>query len=63
MEKFLGKGHLVKVTLRLRGREKAMRELAIEKLQQFVANLQNISSINKPLAYESGEISITLAKK
>lgn len=37
-DKFLGKGHPVKIEIRLRGREKANATFAIEKLRGFVAN-------------------------
>ncbi len=36
-EKFLGKGHKVKIELLLRGREKAMRDRAKEAMREFVA--------------------------
>jgi translation initiation factor IF-3 len=38
-EKFLSKGHKVKIELRLRGREKAHQDLAVKGIRNFVANI------------------------
>lgn len=38
-EKFLSKGHKVKIEMRLRGREKAHQNLAIENIKKFVDNI------------------------
>ncbi len=38
-EKFLSKGHKVKVELRLRGREKAHQDLARKNLREFIENI------------------------
>jgi len=38
-EKFLSKGHKVKIELRLRGREKAHQDLAVKGIRSFVENI------------------------
>ncbi len=40
-EKFLAKGNRVKVVLRMKGREQAHKALAVEKLKQFVGQIEN----------------------
>ena len=44
-EKFLAKGNIVRVELRLRGREKTLQDFAKEKINKFLENLKNTTSI------------------
>ncbi len=47
-EKFLSEGNSVRVQMRLRGRERAHTPLAIEKLDNFLNSLSEVSSIEQP---------------
>lgn len=49
IEKFLKEGHLVKIELTLRGREKALSEMGKEKLNKFLANLQADYILQDPM--------------
>lgn len=61
-EKFLSKGHKVKVMMRLKGREKAMKDLAREKMNEFVNTLPVEVKMEKPVAYEGGQFQVTIGK-
>ncbi len=47
-EKFLQEGHPVRVVMKLRGREKAHTDLAIEKLNKFLESLSESGSVDQP---------------
>jgi translation initiation factor IF-3 len=48
-EKFLSEGHSIRIQLVMRGREKAHRDLALEKLHTFVDSLSDVARLeNKP---------------
>lgn len=44
---FLDEGHIVKIELTLRGREKALAEMGRKKLEQFVASLEKQVSVQE----------------
>ena len=43
VNEFLNEGHIVKVELTLRGREKALAHIGRQKLDQFLSKLDNFS--------------------
>ena len=62
MEKFLRAGSKVKVTVRMRGRERIHPELAAGLLTKVVDKLKDLSTVERPVSAESSaEISIILA--
>ncbi|MFC1645517.1 translation initiation factor IF-3 [Patescibacteria group bacterium] len=60
-EKFLGKGHKVKVELRLRGREKAHQELAKNNLRSFVSSIEVPHKIEEDVKRFPGGFNIIIA--
>ncbi len=64
-EKFLKKGHRVRVELILRGREKALSEFAKKKLNQFLEILEKIIPIKveRELKREARGLTIIISKK
>ncbi len=64
-EKFLIEGHGVRVQMRLRGRERAHMDLAIEKMNTFLKSLEDISKIDQPAKPGNGQVlaSLTPDKK
>lgn len=62
IKKFLDKGHKVNVSMRLKGREKAMKPLASDKTKEFINAFENIN-IEKPVSYEGGQFSAIISKK
>ena len=62
MEKFLQAGNKVKVTVRMRGRERIHPELAAGLLTKVVDRLKDISTVERPVSAErSDQISIILS--
>lgn len=48
-KEFLEEGHTVRVQLTMRGREKAHKDMAIDKMMEFVASLEEICTLeNRP---------------
>ncbi|MCF7847080.1 MAG: translation initiation factor IF-3 [Candidatus Gracilibacteria bacterium] len=47
-EKFLEEGHPVRVQMRLRGRERAHTDLAVQKLNGFLESLSEVSKVDQP---------------
>ncbi len=62
-EKFLTKGNKVRIELRLRGREKAYQDLAREKLQSFIDNIDILYKIEDNIKKFPGGFSATIAPK
>lgn len=62
-EKFLEKGHKVRVELKLRGREKAFREQAKGMVKAFADSLSAGYKTDKGLEVMGGTISILIYKK
>lgn len=63
-EKFLKKGHKIRVELFLKGREKAMKELAKNKISQFMEFISNLTpiKIERELKKEPWGFTIIIAK-
>lgn len=62
MEKFLQAGNKVKVTVRMRGRERIHPELAAGLVTKVVDRLKDISTVERPVSAErSDQISIILS--
>lgn len=61
--KFLTKGNKVKVTLRFRGREMAHAMQSKKVLDNFAAQLEDISTIEKPAKMEGRSMSMVLTEK
>ncbi len=62
-EKFLKQGDKVKIELNLRGREKAHKDLAIEKINNFIESIEIEKEIEQPLKIQGGRLSITIKAK
>ncbi len=60
---FLAEGNKVKVTVRLRGREKGRPELGMAKIVQFVEQLQDVAKPESEIKDIGGTITVTLIKK
>ena len=61
--KFLEDGNKVKITVRFRGREVNNTKMGEEVLNQFIANLEDISVVEKKPKLEGKNMFIILAKK
>ncbi|PJE60009.1 MAG: hypothetical protein COU85_00605, partial [Candidatus Portnoybacteria bacterium CG10_big_fil_rev_8_21_14_0_10_44_7] len=63
-EKFLSRGHRVKIDIFLRGREKAFRDLARQKVLDFIAMIKSETEFEQPLkSTPTGFIAIIYKKK
>lgn len=64
-EKFLKKGDLLHITLRLRGRQKALETHAREKIQQFLEKLQATTPvrIERPITREPNALTLIVTKQ
>lgn len=62
-EKFLKQGDKVKIELNLRGREKAHKDLAKEKINNFIENIKIEKEIEQPLKAQGSRLSITIKAK
>lgn len=60
-EKFLSKGNKVKIELRLRGREKAHQDLAIENIRKFVKSIDIPHKIEEDVKRFPGGFNILIA--
>lgn len=60
-EKFLAKGNKVKIELRLRGREKAHQDLAIDNIRKFVASIDIPHKIEEDVKRYPGGFNILIA--
>lgn len=63
VEKFLSKGHSVKIELRLRGREKAFKDKAKELMREFISSIEGEHNIDKDIAQQGPVLSMTISKK
>lgn len=61
-QKFLGQGHKVKIELRLKGREKAFRNQAVDKIKLFVKQLNIEHKIEQPVKIEGSTITTMISK-
>ena len=61
--RLLEKGHNVKVSIFLRGRERANKEYYIPKLEQIVKDLADVSETVKPIKIQDNYITVLLKKK
>lgn len=62
-EKFLEKGHKIKINLVMRGREKAHQDLAREIIQKFIEAISLETAIQQPVKKEGGRLTAVIAKK
>jgi translation initiation factor IF-3 len=60
---FIEDGHRVKVTVTLRGREKAHPELGMAKIDKFVEALSDVAKPESEIKRTVGSITVTLVKK
>lgn len=60
-EKFLEKGHKVKIELRLRGREKAHQDLAKKNLQEFIDNIETPHKFDEEIKRFPGGFNTVIA--
>ena len=60
-EEFLSEGHPVRVQLRMRGRERAHKDLAFQKMKGFLNSLSDISKIDQMPKMGGGQLVATLA--
>lgn len=65
VDKFLSKGHNVKIELRLRGREKAFtfKDKAKELIKEFIGGLANEYKIDKDVQQQGPVLTIMISKK
>ena len=63
MNKFLGEGDKVKVTLRFRGREMAHQELGLKVLERVRDDLGNVSKVEQFPRMEGRQITMVVAPK
>ena len=61
--RLLEKGHNVKVSIFLRGRERANKKYYIPKLEQIVKDLADVSETVKPIKIQDNYITVMLKKK
>ena len=62
-KEFFEEGNRVKLTVILRGREKAHPELGYEKINEVVKNLEDVAKPEKEPTKIGGNISVTLVSK
>lgn len=58
-----GKGNMVRVVLRLRGREMSFPELAIEKMNHFIELCSDFAVVYKPVKLEGKDVRVVLNNK
>ena len=63
MNKFLGEGDKVKVTLRFRGREMAHQELGLKVLERVRDDLGNVSKVEQFPKMEGSQMTMVVAPK
>jgi translation initiation factor IF-3 len=61
-EKFLGKGNRVRIEMMLRGRERQHTGLAIQKVKDFIADIEPAVKIEQPVAKKGNTISAIINK-
>lgn len=62
-QKFLDKGHKVKIELQMRGRQKAHPEVAKEKIEQFLDLLEREFNLEQPVIRQGGRFQATISVK
>lgn len=62
-DKFLKKGHKARVELRLRGREKSLRELAREKLVRFLTLIEEPHKIEQEIRSGPAGFTVVISKE
>lgn len=55
-QEFLEAGHPIKIQLLMKGREKAHKDLALEKIKGFIQNLQNYGQLDSPAKVSGHQI-------
>lgn len=63
LEEFLGEGHQVSITMRLRGREKANKDWAGQKLEEFIKMITTEYKVIAPPRYAGNGFSTQIVKK
>ena len=63
VEKFLGKGDKVKVTVRFRGREMARLDIGRSVLEKVLHDVESLSRIERQLKMEGRDMTMVLAPK
>lgn len=63
VEKFLSKGHNVKIELRLKGRQKAFRDKAKEVIQQFLTSIEIEYKMDKTIQQQGPILTALISKK
>lgn len=63
MERFLKEGHKVKVTIRLRGRERAHMELTQQMMNRIYESVLELATVERPLHSDGRVLSAILAPK
>lgn len=61
--KFLGDRHLVKIAVRLRGREFTNQDYAKEKLHAFVQGLSDVSEVEQPMRRQGNQFMVIVKAK
>lgn len=61
--KFVDQGHKVRLEILLKGRERAHRNLAVEKLKTFVINMGDDIITDQELSHQGGKIFLIIRKK
>ena len=61
--KFLDQGHKVRLEILLKGRERAHRDLAVEKLNTFVKDMGDDIITDQELSHQGGKIFLIIRKK
>lgn len=62
-QKFLDKGHKIKIELRMRGREKAHPEIAAKTIEKYVSLLDREIAVEQPVKRQGGQFSSLVAPK
>lgn len=61
--KFISDGHRIKITVKLKGRERAFPQLGIEKAEKFIKDLEDIAKPENEIKNTGRAISVILVKK
>lgn len=61
--KFIEQGHKIKIELRLKGREKAFKQNAVEVVKNFLAQLEIEYKIEQNIKIQGGNITSVISKK
>jgi len=61
--KFLADGNKVKIDINLKGREKAHKDIALKKIQEFINALGKNIKVVQPVSSQGGQITTTINKQ